>query len=98
MMHHVGMSWIISSKQEMEYEMNTKINHLDWLNKGPWYNRNICSKLHRIRFEDFITQARTDRYNLMCYLVANDRLQPDYEYDVISINDIEIPNDATIKY
>ena len=29
MLHHVGMSWIISSNQEMEYEMNTKNNHLD---------------------------------------------------------------------
>ena len=35
MFHHVGMSWIISSNQEMEFEMNTKNNHLDWLNKGP---------------------------------------------------------------
>ena len=65
MLHHVGMLWMISSNQEMEYEMNTKINHLDWLNKGPWYNINICSKLHGIKFEGFITQARTDRYNIM---------------------------------
>ena len=80
----------------MEYEMN-EINHLDWLNKGPWYNRNICSKLHGINFEDFITQARTDRYNLMCDLVAHDRLQLDYKYDEISIGDRAIPNDATVK-
>ena len=71
----------------MEYEINTESNHLDWLNKGPWYNRNICSKLHGSRFEDFITQAITDRYNLMCSLVAHDRLQPDYEYDESSIGD-----------
>ena len=38
-LNHVGMSWIISSNKEMEYEMNTKINHLDWLNKGPWYKK-----------------------------------------------------------
>ena len=87
MLHHVGMPWIFSSNQEMNYEINTERNHLDWLNKGPWYNRNICSKLHVIRFEDFITQARTDRYNLMCSLVAHDRLQPDYEDDEISIGD-----------
>ena len=67
--------------------MNTKSNHLDWLNKGQWYNRNICSKLHVSRFEDFITQARTDLYNLMCSLVAHDRLQLDYKYDKISIGD-----------
>ena len=33
----------------------------------------------------------------MYSLVAHDRLQPDYEDDVISICDISIPNDATIK-
>ena len=60
MLHHVGMSWIISSNHEIEYEMNTESNHIYWLNKGPWYNINICSKLHGSRFEDFITQARTD--------------------------------------
>ena len=40
MLNHVGMSWIISSNQEMEYEMN-ETNHQDWLNKGPWYNTPI---------------------------------------------------------
>ena len=72
-------------------------NHQDWLNKGPWCSKSICSKLHGSRFEDFITQARTDKYNLMCYLVAHDRLQPDYEDYESSIGDREIPNDATIK-
>ena len=33
----------------------------------------------------------------MCYLVAHDRFQTDYEYDVIIIGDRAIPNDATIK-
>ena len=79
MLHHVCMSWIIRSNKEINYEINIESNHLYWSNKGPWYNRNICSKLHGIRFEYFITQARTDRYNLMCYLVDHDRLQPYYE-------------------
>ena len=48
-------------------------------------------------FEDFITQERTDRYNLMCSLVSRDRLQSDYEDDESSIGDKAIPNDATIK-
>ena len=64
----------------MKYNMD-KDNHQDWLNKGPWYNKSICLKLHGSMFEDFITQARTDRYNLMCFLVAHDKLQPDYKYD-----------------
>ena len=77
--------------------MNTKSNNLDWSNKGPWYNKTICSKLHGIKFEDFITQARTDRYHIMCSLVSHDRLEPDYKDDEISIGDRAIPNDATIK-
>ena len=40
MLNHVGMSWIISSNREMEYEMN-KTNHQDWLNKVPCYNTSI---------------------------------------------------------
>ena len=60
MLHHVGMSWIISSNKEMDYDQYTNSNHLDWFNTGPWYNKNICSKLHGIKFEDFITQAITN--------------------------------------
>ena len=91
MLHHVGMSWIIFSNQETEYEINTNINHLYWLNKGPWYKKNICFKLHGTKFEDFITQARTYRYDIMCSLVAHDRLQTDYKYDEKSIGDRAIP-------
>ena len=40
-LHHVDVSWIISSQKEMNYEMD-KNNHQDWLNKGPWYNTFIC--------------------------------------------------------
>ena len=72
-------------------------NHQVWLNRDPWYNTSICLKLHGIMFEDFITQARTDRYNPMCYLVARDKIQPAYEYDESSIIDRSIPKDATTK-
>ena len=74
-----------------------KTNHLDWLNKGPWHNRNICYKLHGSRFEDFITQERTDIYNLICYLVAHDRLQLYYKNDENIIGYREIPDNSTIK-
>ena len=35
-LHHVGMPWIISSNDEMKYEID-EMNNQDWLNKGPWY-------------------------------------------------------------
>ena len=38
----------------------TKENNPDWLNKVPWYNTTICSKLHGTVFEDFISDI-TDR-------------------------------------
>ena len=59
-LHHVGMSWIFSSNDEMKYEIDES-NHQNWLNKGPWYNTDICSRLHEIMFEAFIIHARTDR-------------------------------------
>ena len=79
-LHQVGMSWIISSKKEMKYEIDEN-NHQDWQNKCPWYNTSICLKFHGSMFEDFITHAKTDRYNIMCYLVAHDKIQLAYEYD-----------------
>ena len=57
----------------------------------------ICSKLHGIKFENFITQAWTDQYNIMCSLVARDRLQNDYKDGESSIGDRAIPNYATVK-
>ena len=52
----------------MKYEMD-KNNIQDWLNKGSCHNTSICLKMNVSMFEDFITHARTDRYNIMCYLV-----------------------------
>ena len=71
-LHHVGMSWIIISNEKMKYEMDGN-NQQDLLNKGSWYNKSICLKLYGSLFEYFITHERTDRYNLMYYLVAHDK-------------------------
>ena len=81
----------------MDYDKSTNSKHLEWFDTGPWYNKNICSKLRGITFEDFITQARTDRYNIMCSLVAHCRLQENKIEDESSFGDREIPNDATVK-
>ena len=91
------MSWIFSSKKDMDYDNFKNSNNLDWFDTGPWYNKNICYKWHGITFEDFITQARIDRYNIMCSLVDRDRLQDNYKDDESSIDDREIKNDATVK-
>ena len=46
MLHHFGMSWMISSKEEMDYDNFTNSNNLGWFDTGPWHNKNICSKLY----------------------------------------------------
>ena len=48
-------------------------------------------------FEDFITHARTDRYNLMFSLAAYDKIQPACEYDESSIGDRSIPKKCNNK-
>ena len=42
-------------------------------------------------FEDFITHTRTDRYNLMCSLVAHDKMQTNDEDDESSLGYRSIP-------
>ena len=57
-LYHVGMLWIIYYNKKMFHEIKGK-NHPNCFNKGPWYNKAICSKLHGKLFEDFIGHART---------------------------------------
>ena len=80
----------------MKYEIDES-NHQDWLNKRPWYNTAICSRFHGNIFEDFTTHAITDRYNLLCYLVAHDKKQPAYEDKEISIGYSLIPKHVTTE-
>ena len=68
-LRHVGISWIICSNKEMFNEIE-KCNHPNWLNKDPWYNTDIFSKLHGKMFGYFITHKRTYRHNLMYSIVA----------------------------
>ena len=68
-----------------------KINHPDWLYKGPWYNTSIFLRLHGSLLGNFITHARTDRYNLICYIFAHDKKQPSYEDEESGIGDRQIP-------
>ena len=91
--YHVGLSWIISPKNKMKYD--TEEENPDWLNKGPWYNTTICSKLHGTVFEGFIRNAKTYRYNLMCYVTENDSQQATYVDDATSAVGRAIPKNST---
>ena len=76
MLHNVGMIWIIENHEELKYD--TDIQNSDWLTGGLWYNTYIYKKLHENLFEGFIINARTDRFNIMCYIDAYER---DHQYN-----------------
>ena len=46
-------------------------------------------------FGDFIINAITERYNLICYITAHDRKQSSYVDDSSSGDGRAIPNNAT---
>ena len=81
----------------MDYDNFTNSKNLGWFDTGPLHNKNICSKLYGTIFEGFITQARTDRYNIRCSLVSHDRRQDNKQDDEISIGHRVIPKNATVK-
>ena len=66
MLHHVGMIWIIETYEQLQYD--TEKPNSEWTTGGPLYNTSICKKLHGKVFEGFIRNARTYRYNIMCYI------------------------------
>ena len=72
-------------------------NHPNWFNIGPWYNTDICSKLHGKVFEYFIKNARTYRYNIMNSIIVHNKQEPTYVDDEISGGSRPIPKNATTE-
>ena len=55
----------------MQYDMDK--HNSECMTGSPWYNTYICKKLNGKVFEGFIRNARTDRYNIMCYIDAHEK-------------------------
>ena len=71
MLHHVGMLWIIETREKLQYDIDK--HNSEWMTGGSWYNTSICKKLHVKVFEGFIINSITDRYNIMCSIDANEK-------------------------
>ena len=71
MLHHIDMLWIIEKYEQLKYDMDK--HNSDRITGGPWYNISICKKLHGNVFEEFIRNARTERYNIMCSIDAPEK-------------------------
>ena len=64
---------------------------------GPCYNTYICKKIHGNVFEGFIRNARTDRYNIMCYIDVHEKKNPLEYDDRSSFGGYPIPSNSTTK-
>ena len=94
-LYHVGLSWTIETNQKLEYDIYE--HNIDWLTNGPWYNISICTKLNGTVFEKYIRNARTNRYNLMCYIDADEKQQPLYVDNGSSGGGKAIPSNLTTE-
>ena len=72
MLHHVGMLCIIETHEQLKYDMDK--HKSDWMTGCPWYNTYIYKKLHGNVSEEFIINARIDRYNIMFFIDAHEKL------------------------
>ena len=73
-LHHVGMSCIIETNQQSEYDIDKHNPY--WITDGPWYKTSICTKLHETVFEKCIRNTITDRYNHMCSIDSHEKQHP----------------------
>ena len=64
---------------------------------GPWYNTSICKKLHGKVFEVFIRNARTDKYNIMCYIDAHRKYNPQFCDGGSSGGGCPLPSNSTTE-
>ena len=71
---NVGIYWII----ELNYQLNFDFQYHcpNCIINGPWYNTTICSHLYGDTFDNYFKNAHKDRYNLMFYIEAYNKLHP----------------------
>ena len=74
LLHHAGMSWIIETREKLKYDMEK--HNPDSITGGTWYNKYICKKIYGTVFEEFIINARNDRYNIICSIDAHEKYHP----------------------
>ena len=67
----------------------------DWMTGGPCYNTSICKKLHGNVFEEFIINARTDRYSIMCSIDVHEIINPPEHDDGSRGGGYPIPSNST---
>ena len=95
MLNHFGMLFIIEKHEKLQYDMDKHI--LEWMTGVPWYNTSICKKLHEKVFGVFIRNSRTDSYNIMCSIDANEKEHQSSFDDGSSGGGCPIPSNSTTE-
>ena len=72
-LHHVGLSWIIETNQQWEYDIDEHSSN--FLTNGHWYNIYISTKLYGTVFDIYIRNAITKSYISMCFIDARKKQQ-----------------------
>ena len=91
-LQHVGLYWIIQSNQNLNFDF--QIHCISWVLNLPWYNTQICPRLHGSLFEDYVTTDRQGIYNLMCSIEAHKRYQKTINDDASSGGGIPLPSNS----
>ena len=69
----------------------------EWMTGGPRYNRSISKKLYGNVSEGFIRNSRTDRYNIMCSIYANEKEHQSYCDDGSIGGGCPLPSNSTTR-
>ena len=68
MFHHVGLSWMIATKEQ--YYFSVDKHHGELCAGGPCFNETVYQNLHGHLFEEFFVTELQYRYDIMCVLYA----------------------------
>ena len=70
MLHHVVMSWIIETHEQLKYNMGK--HNSDWMTGGPWHNTSICKKYMETCLKDLLEiQELTDIISCILLMHTN---------------------------
>ena len=57
---HIGILWILEDNKHLKFEMDVQVSQ--WMEKGPWYNTTIFTRLNGQSLEEELKTGRRDRY------------------------------------
>ena len=63
MFHHVGISWMITTKEKFYFAVDDHYEY--WCTGGPWFNEIFFQRLHGPLFEELFNTAHKYTYDLM---------------------------------